>query len=92
MNASPAKRLLAHGWLYAPAVACPISGGVIKLANGSTWAAVIVGGAPYAIYLVPSFAFVVGYLAAVIRYLCSDSDEEGDGTSDDVSPTLSYQS
>jgi hypothetical protein len=74
VNANPAKRLLAHGWLYVPAVSSPIGGGMIKIGGGSTWAAVIVGTAPYAICSVLCLVFVLGYLAAVFRYLCAEVD------------------
>jgi len=47
---------------------------MIKIGGGSTWAAVIVGTAPYAICSVLHLVFVLGYLAAVIRYLCADVD------------------
>jgi hypothetical protein len=73
VSATPAKRLLSHGWLYSPA-ACPIGGGMIKLCGGSTWAAVAVGAAPYALCAPIYLVFVLGYLAAVVRYLFSDAD------------------
>jgi hypothetical protein len=60
-------RILRH----LPAVACPLGGGLIKLGHGSTWAAVGVGVAPYAICALLYAVFVVGYLAAVLRYLCA---------------------
>jgi hypothetical protein len=72
----PAKRLLAHGWLYIPAVSSPVGGGLIKLGHGSTWAAVAVGTAPYAICALLYVVFVVGYLAALIRYLCVKPGEQ----------------
>jgi hypothetical protein len=76
MTARPAKRLLAHGWLYIPAVSSPVGGGLIKLGHGSTWAAVAVGMAPYAICAFLYAVFVIGYLAALIRYLCVKSGEQ----------------
>ena len=67
MNAHPAKRLLTHGWLYIPAVSSPIGGGLIKIGHGSTWAAVTVGVAPYAICAMLYVVFVIGYLAALTK-------------------------
>jgi hypothetical protein len=67
----PTKRLLSHGWLYVPAVSSPIGGGLIKIAHGSTWAAAVVGAAPYAICVLLCVVFVIGYLAALIRYMCA---------------------
>jgi hypothetical protein len=69
MAARRAKRLLAHGWVYVPAASSPIGGGLIKLGRGSTWAAAAVGLAPYAICGLLLTVFVIGYLAALIRYL-----------------------
>ncbi len=64
------KRLVpVHGWLYAPAASGPIGGGLIKLGHGSNWAAITVGVAPYAICALLYSVFMIGYLAAVLRYL-----------------------
>lgn len=71
MTTRPAKRLLSHGWLYIPAVSSPVGGGLIKIGHGSTWAAVVVGAAPYAICAMLYVVFVIGYLAALIRYMCA---------------------
>jgi hypothetical protein len=71
VNADPTKRLFAHGWLFAPAVCCPIGAGMIKIGGGGTWAAAIVGAAPYAIYLLFAIVFALGYFAALARFLCS---------------------
>jgi hypothetical protein len=66
------KRLVpVHGWLYASAASGPIGGGLIKLGHGSNWAAVGVGVAPYAICALLYSVFMIGYLAAVLRYLFS---------------------
>jgi hypothetical protein len=65
------RRLL---WLYLPAVSSPVGGGMIKLGHGSTWAAVSVGIAPYAVCALVYAVFIIGYLAAVLRYVCSDED------------------
>ena len=73
MSTHPAKRLFSHGWLYVPAVSSPIGGGLIKIGHGSTWAAVAVGTAPYAICAMLYVVFVVGYLAALMRYMCAKS-------------------
>ena len=67
MTARPAKRLLSHGWLYIPAVFSPVGGGLIKIGHGSTWAAVPVGVAPYAICAMLYVVFVIGYLAALTK-------------------------
>ena len=74
MSTGPAGRLLAHGWLYVPAVSSPIGGGLIKLGHGTTWAAVGVGVAPYAVCVLLYLVFMVGYLAAILRYLCAGPD------------------
>jgi hypothetical protein len=66
-----ARRLFTHGWLYLPAVSSPIGGGLIKLGHGGTWAAVSVGVAPYAVSALLYLVFVIGYLAAILRYLCA---------------------
>jgi hypothetical protein len=71
--ADAARRLIAHGWLYVPAVSSPIGGGLIKLGHGSTLAAASVGLAPYAVCASLYAVFVVSYLAAVLRYLCADA-------------------
>jgi len=65
--------LFSHGWLYIPAVSSPVGGGLIKIGHGSTWAAVAVGTAPYAICAMLYLLFVIGYLAALIRYMCAKS-------------------
>jgi hypothetical protein len=72
----PAKRLLAHGWLYIPAVSSPVGGGLIKLGHGSTWAAAAVGTAPYVICAFLYAVFVIGYLAAVTRCLLKSGEQE----------------
>ena len=61
MTARPAKRLLAHGWVYLPAASSPVGGGLIKLGQGSTRAAVAVGMAPYAVCALLFSVFAVGY-------------------------------
>lgn len=76
MTAYPARRLLAHGWLYVPAASSPIGGGLIKLGQGSTWAAVVVGMAPYAVCTLLFTVFVIGYLAALIRCLCAKPEQQ----------------
>jgi hypothetical protein len=47
---------------------------MIKLGGGSTWGAVAVGIAPYAICALMCFVFIVGYFAAVVRHLCAGSE------------------
>jgi hypothetical protein len=71
VNGSRAKRLVVRGWAYLPAASGPIGGGLIKLGRGSTWAALAVGLAPYAVWTLLLLVFIVGYLAALTRYLCS---------------------
>jgi hypothetical protein len=69
MTANAGRNPLTHFW---PAtVAGPMGGGLIKLGGGSTWAATIVGAAPYAMYVLGCLVFLIGYLTAVIRYVCS---------------------
>lgn len=72
----PARRLLKNGWLYFPAVSGPIGGGLIKLGGGSTWAAVAVGAAPYAVCVLAYSVFLLGYLTALIRYVCSGPEAQ----------------
>jgi hypothetical protein len=74
LTARQARPLLASRWLYLPAVSSPIGGGLIKIGHGGTWAAVTVGVAPYAICALLYVVFVIGYLAAVLRYLCAGPD------------------
>jgi hypothetical protein len=69
MTANAARRPLTHAW--PAAVAAPVGGGLIKLGGGSTWAATIVAAAPYAVYVLACLVFLLGYLTAVIRYVCS---------------------
>jgi hypothetical protein len=76
VTARPARRLLAHGWLYVPAASSPIGGGLIKLGQGSTWAAAAVGVAPYAVGGLLFIVFVIGYLAALIRWLFAKPGEQ----------------
>ena len=71
--AGATRRLVAHGWLYVPAVSSPIGGGLIKLGHGSTFAAASVGLAPYMVCASLYTIFVISYLAAVLRYLCADA-------------------
>jgi hypothetical protein len=55
-------------------VSSPVGGGLIKLGHGSTWAAVSVCVAPYAVCALLYTVFIIGYLAAVLRYVCSGED------------------
>lgn len=66
----PARRLAACSWLL-PAASGPIGGGLIKLGHGGTAAAVTVAVAPYAVCALLYAVFVVGYLGALVRYLCA---------------------
>jgi hypothetical protein len=74
MSTTPTRRVLSHGWLYLPAVSSPVGGGLVKLGHGSTWAAVSVGVAPYAVCALLYVVFVIGYLAAVLRFLCAGTE------------------
>jgi hypothetical protein len=76
MTARQAKRFLAHGWAYVPAASSPMGGGLIKLGHGSTWGAAAVALAPYAICALLLTVFMIGCLAALIRYLCAKPDEQ----------------
>jgi hypothetical protein len=76
VTARPARRLLAHGWPYVPAASSPIGGGLIKLGQGSTWAAAAVGIAPYAVCGLLFTVFVIGYLAALIRCVLTKPEEQ----------------
>lgn len=49
----------------------PVGGGLIKIGHGSDWAAVCVGVAPYAVCALLYLIFGLGYLAAVLRFLCA---------------------
>jgi len=62
------RQFAARGWIYA---AGPIGGGLIKLGQGSTVAAAAVGLAPYAVLGLLLLVFLIGYLAALARYLCA---------------------
>ena len=73
MPVRPARRFLAHGWLYVPAASSPIGGGLIKLGQGSTWA---VGLAPYAVCALLFSVFVIGYLATLTRCLCAKPEQQ----------------
>lgn len=67
----PAKRFLANGWLYLPAVSGPLGGLMIKLGGGSVWAAVVVGAAPCAVCILPYSVFLIGYITVLIKWVCS---------------------
>lgn len=76
MTARAPRRLVATAWVYVPAASSPIGGGLIKLCRGSTWAAVAVGTAPYAVCALLFTVFVIGYLAALCRYLCARPEQQ----------------
>jgi hypothetical protein len=54
----------------------PIGGGLVKLGRGSTVAAVAVGLAPYAIWVLLVAVFVIGYIAALTRFLWAKPEEQ----------------
>ncbi len=67
----------ASGWCYLlPEVAAPLGGGLIKIGQASTWAAVSVGLAPYVILAALYTVFMIGYVPTVICYLCSSRDRQ----------------
>lgn len=67
----------APGWYcLLPEVAAPLGGGLIKLGQASTWAAVSVGLAPYVIVAALYAMFVIGYVPALLCYLCSGRDRQ----------------
>ena len=69
-------RWAVRAWVYLPAISSPIGGGLIKLGSGSTWAAVAVGAAPYALYALLFGVFVIGYLAALAGYLWAGPERQ----------------
>jgi hypothetical protein len=75
MAGSRTKCLMARGWAYVPAASGPIGGGLIKLGRGNTAAAVTVGLAPYAVWTLLLTVFVMGYIAALARYLWAKPEE-----------------
>lgn len=68
-------RFPAQTWLPISAVCCPIGGGLLRLGHASTAAALVVAGAPYAIYALLSCFFGVAFLAATVRYLCTGQSQ-----------------
>src|SRR5215471_405154 len=71
---APTSQPPRRGRLLWPVACCSIGGGMIKLGGGSTWAAVAVGAGPCALYAMLYSGFVLGYLAAVTRYLCARAE------------------
>jgi hypothetical protein len=66
--ATRSRRLPGRGWAaYLPAVSGPAGGGAIKLGGGSTTAAVAVALAPYAVYGLLLAAFLLAFVAALVR-------------------------
>ena len=77
MTTNARSRKSAPRWYYVlPEVAAPLGGGLIKLGQGGTWAAVSVGLAPYVILATFYALFVIGYIPAVICYLCCGQDRQ----------------
>ena len=67
----------ANSWYYfLPGIAAPIGGGLIKIGQSSTIAAVGVALAPYMIMAALYAIFMIGYVPAVICYLCSGPDRQ----------------
>jgi hypothetical protein len=64
-------------WCYQlPQVAGPIGAGLIKIGHASTWAAVSVGLAPYAIVAALYGIYILEHVPAAICYLCSGRDRQ----------------
>jgi hypothetical protein len=77
MTRNTGMKRLTHGWCYLlPEVAAPIGGGLIKIGQASTWAAVSVGLAPYVIVAALYAIFILEHVPAAICYLCSDQDRQ----------------
>ena len=70
------KRVQAPGWLALPSACCPIGGGLMKLGHGSTLAALLLGVAPYVIYVLVYCLFGVGFLFAALRYLWTGKPQQ----------------
>lgn len=66
------KRPAGSWYYFLPGIAAPIGGGLIKIGQSSTIAAVGVALAPYMIMGI----FMIGYIPAVICYLCSGRDRQ----------------
>jgi hypothetical protein len=70
-------RRSAYSWRYVlPATGAPIGGGLMKIGHASAWAAISVGLAPFVILVVIYVFFAIGYLPAVICFLCSGRDRQ----------------
>jgi hypothetical protein len=68
---------IGYGWCYLlPEVAAPIGGGLIKIGQASTWAAVSVGLAPYVIVAALYAIVMLEHVFSVICYLCSGRDRQ----------------
>lgn len=69
---SARTRRPASSWRYLlPAVGAPVGGGLMKIGHANVWAAISVGLAPYAIFVIVYVLFAIGYVPAVICFLCS---------------------
>lgn len=67
MTGNTRKTRLSPSWYYLlPEVAAPLGGGLIKLGQASTWAAVSVGLAPYVLLATLYAVFLIGYTPAMI--------------------------
>jgi hypothetical protein len=77
MTGSARARQTVYQWRYVlPGVAAPVGGGLIKIGQGSTWAAVSVSLAPYVVVTSLYAIFIVGYIPAVVCYLFSSPDRQ----------------
>jgi hypothetical protein len=77
MTRNTGMKRLGYGWCYLlPEVAAPIGGGLIKIGQASTWAAVSVGLAPYVIVAALYAIFMLEHVPVVICYLCSSRERQ----------------
>lgn len=77
MTRNTRMRGAANSWRYRlPEVAGPVGGGLLKIGHASTWAAVGVSLAPIGVVAALDAIFMIGYVPAVICYLCSGPDRQ----------------
>jgi hypothetical protein len=77
MTKSTLERRTAFRWPYVlAAIAGPVGGGLIKIGNASTWAAVSVGLAPYVVAGALYALFMIAFIPAVLCYLFVGPDRQ----------------
>lgn len=77
MTGSARARRTVYQWRYIlPGVAAPVGGGLIKIGQASTWAAVSVALAPYVVVASLYAIFIIGYIPAVVCYLFCGQDRQ----------------